>query len=321
MSSLTLCSILGTVSAIMKQNIHISQQNIAERKASNVFKTWFYMLFFALLIGAISFILASYFNSFTVLATGFVMAIGVNIFGYWFSDKMVLKMAGAKEIEESDNPELFNMVRELTVKDGLPMPKVYMVQDASPNAFATGRNPEHSAICFTTGILALLNKEELRGVTAHELSHVKNRDTLLMTVVAMMASLIQFLGQSLYYVGAGQNSDGESNTNPIFAVLGMLALTFLAPMAASLVQMAISRKREFLADTSGAELAGSPFGLADALKKIHGFPVGMNNVNPSISHLFIENPEKETPTQSVPWYASLFMTHPTLEERLKNLLG
>lgn len=304
----------------MKQNIAQSQQMIAQRKSSNVFKTWLYMLVFALIIGAISFFLATYFNSMTVLITGFVMAIGVNIFSYWFSDKMVLKMSGATEIDESQNPELFHMVKELTLKANLPMPKIYTMQDAAPNAFATGRNPENSAVAFTTGILALLNKEELRGVTAHELSHIANRDTLLMTVVAMMASLIQFLGQSLYFLGAGKNEDGESNANPIFSIVGMLALTFLAPLAASIVQMAISRKREFLADSSAAELIGSPFGLADALKKIHGFPVPMKNVNPSTAHLFIDNPEKETPTQSVPWYSSLFMTHPTLEARLQNLL-
>lgn len=303
----------------MKQNIAQSQQLVAQRKASNVFKTWLYMLIFALIIGALAFMLASYFNSPTILVTGFAMAIGVNFFSYWFSDKMVLKMSGANEIEEAENPELFQMVKELTLKANLPMPKIYTMQDASPNAFATGRNPEHSAICFTTGILALLNKEELKGVTAHELSHVKNRDTLLMTVVAMMASTIQMVGQSMMYMGGAGQRDSE-NTNPLFAMIGVVALTFLAPIAASLVQMAISRKREFLADSSGAELVGSPFGLADALKKIHGFPVGMN-VNPSLAHLFIDNPEKDTPTQSVPWYASLFMTHPPLEERLKNLLG
>lgn len=134
----------------------------------------------------------------------------------------------------------------------------------------------------------------------------------------MMASVIQLLGNSLYYMGGAQR-DSENN-NALFSIVGVVALTFLAPIAASLVQMAISRKREFLADTSGAELVGSPFGLADALKKIHGFPVGMN-VNPSMAHLFIDNPEKDTLTQSVPWYAALFMTHPTIEERLKNLLG
>lgn len=303
----------------MKQNIAQSQQMIAQRKASNVFKTWAYMIFFALIIGAISFVLASYFNSFNILITGFVMAIGMNIFSYWFSDKMVLRMSGANEIEESENPELFRLVKELSLKANLPMPKVYTMQDASPNAFATGRNSENSAVAFTTGILALLNKEELAGVIAHELSHIKNRDTLLMTVVAIMASIIQFLGQSLYFMG-GSNRDNE-NSNPLFSIVGVIALTFLAPIAATLVQMAISRKREFLADSSAAEIVGTPVGLADALKKIHGFPVGMNNLNPSLAHLFIDNPEKETPTQHVPWYASLFMTHPPLEERLQNLLG
>lgn len=303
----------------MKQNIAQSQQLVAQRKASNVFKTWLYMLVFALIIGALAFMLASYFNSPAILVTGFAMAIGVNFFSYWFSDKMVLKMSGANEIEEAENPELFQMVKELTLKANLPMPKIYTMQDASPNAFATGRNPQNSAVAFTTGILALLSKEELKGVTAHELSHIKNRDTLLMTVVAMMASTIQMVGQSMMYMGGAGQRDNE-NSNPLFAMIGVVALTFLAPIAATLVQMAISRKREFLADSSAAELVGSPLGLADALKKIHGFPVGMN-VNHSLAHLFIDSPEKDTPTQSVPWYASLFMTHPPLEERLQNLLG
>lgn len=276
------------------------------------------MLIFALIIGAISFVLASYFQSVNILYFGLLAALGTNFFSYWFSDKMVLSMAGAKEITENENPQLFQMVKELTLKANLPMPKVFMTQDPSPNAFATGRNPENATICFTTGILALLNKEELQGVAAHELSHVKNRDTLLMTVVAMMASLIQFLGNSMMFMGG--NRDGESG-NGALSMLGMVAMMFLAPIAATLVQTAISRKREFLADSSAAELIGSPFGLADALKKIHGFPVGLQNVNPSMAHLYIDNPEKETPAQSLPWYASLFSTHPSLDDRLKNLLG
>jgi heat shock protein HtpX len=263
-------------------------------------------------------VLASVFNSPALLYTGFFAAIAMNIGSYWFSDKMVLKMAGATPVEENDsNKDLFNMVRELSLKANLPMPKVYTMNDPSPNAFATGRNKEHSAVAFTTGILALLSKEELAGVTAHELSHIKNRDTLLMTLVAVMASVISFIANFAFYFN---NGDRENN-NWVISVIGFIVVLVLAPLAATIVQMAISRKRELLADTSGAEIIGAPEGLASALQKISTFPVGMAKVNPAISHMYISNPEKESDHHRTPWYSKLFMTHPPLEERIENLLG
>jgi heat shock protein HtpX len=301
----------------MKQNTNNSQLNITHRKSANVFKTWLFLIIFALILSAIGFVLASVFNSPMLLYTGFAAAIAMNIWSYWYSDKAVLKMAGAVNVEENDsNRDLFNLVRELSMKANLPMPKVYIINDPSPNAFATGRNPENSAVAFTTGILALLNRSELAGVAAHELSHIKNRDTLLMTVVAVMASVISFVANYAFFFNSGENE----NKSILMTIFAFLVVLILAPLAATLIQMAISRKREFLADSTGADIAGSPEGLADALKKIHNFPVGMNIVNPSISHLYISNPEKDSDHHHTPWYSKLFMTHPPLSERLANLL-
>jgi heat shock protein HtpX len=213
------------------------------------------------------------------------------------------------------------MVEKLSMEKGIPMPKVYMVQDAAPNAFATGRNPKHGAIAFTTGILALLNKEELEGVTAHELSHIANRDTLVSTVVAVMASIISFFGNMFYYGSfLNSNNDSENSSSPIFSIIGFFVIVFLAPLAATIVQMAISRKRELLADATGAKMTGKPIHLANALKKISGFPVPMQTASPSTAHLYISDPFKNE-NHKTPWYVSMFMTHPPVEERVKALIG
>jgi heat shock protein HtpX len=302
----------------MKQNVQNSQISIGQKKSSNVMKTWVFLTLFALILSSLGFILASVFNSPSLLYIGFGAAIAMNIWSYWYSDRAVLKMAGAMPVEEGDsNRELFNMIRELSLKANLPMPKVYIMNDPSPNAFATGRNPENSAVAFTTGILALLSREELAGVAAHELSHIKNRDTLLTTVVAVMASVISFIAHFAFAFNSGNNE----NRNPVIGIFAFVVVALLAPLAATIIQMTISRNREFLADSTGAEIAGRPDGLADALTKIHNFPVGMADVNPSISHLYISNPEKESDHHHTPWYSKLFMTHPPLNERIENLLG
>jgi heat shock protein HtpX len=205
------------------------------------------------------------------------------------------------------------------MEKGLPTPKVYIVQDPAPNAFATGRNPKKGVIAFTTGILALLNKEELEGVTAHELSHIANRDTLVSTVVAVMASIISFLG-NMFYFNSFANNNEEGNNNALFGIIGFVVITVLAPMAATMVQMAISRKREFLADATGARITGKPQHLANALKKISGFPVPMQTASPSTAHLYISDPFKNE-NHKTPWYISMFMTHPPVEDRVKALMN
>lgn len=293
------------------------ENRIQQNRTSNVFKTWFFLILFSLLVGLIGFLLANYFQNPIFFYIGAFVSIGMSIWSYWFSADMVLKMANAKPLENGDNLELQRMVANLATQAGLPTPKIFIVDDPSPNAFATGRNPEHGVIAFTTGILSLLNKDELAGVTAHELSHVANRDTLVMTVVAVMANIIQSAAHFFYYFsGNRDNRDGV-----VSGIIATIVIAILAPLAATLIQLAISRKREFLADGSGALLTGYPQGLASALEKIEKYPQGMRAVDPAIAHLFIANPEKENSERHTPWYVKLFMTHPPTEERIQALLG
>jgi heat shock protein HtpX len=300
--------------------------NIYKNQSNNVLKTWFYLIIFALLLLSLGVILAQYFQNPLFLYIGFLVAIVTNIGSYWFSDKLVLSMAGAKQIEIQDNPELFNLVENLSRVAGIPMPKVYIMDDPSPNAFATGRNPNNSAVAFTTGILALLNKQELEGVIAHELAHIVNRDTLIMTVVAVMASVISFVAQFAMHFSQNKNE----NQNVFVTIFGFIFVLILAPLAATIIQMAISRKREFLADASAAMYTRYPEGLANALQKITSFPVPMRDTNTAIAHLFISDPYKnENKDDEVhahnhndtPWYTKLFMTHPPVQDRIKALIG
>ncbi|MSP94455.1 MAG: zinc metalloprotease HtpX [Alphaproteobacteria bacterium] len=238
----------------------------------------------------------------------FLFAAGTNLFAYWNSDKMVLRMYGARELDEND--DVVHLVRTLAANAGLPMPKVYIAENPQPNAFATGRNPEHAAICVTTGILERLSREELAGVLAHELSHVKNRDTLIMTITATIAGAISMLANLAFFMG------GDRRNNPLGAV-GMVLIMILAPLAAMLVQMAISRTREFEADRMGAEISGRPLWLASALAQISRsadrIPNHEAEANPATAHMFIINPLHGGGLRS------LFTTHPSTEQRIARL--
>ena len=242
-----------------------------------------------------------------------IVALGMNFFSYWFSDTMVLKMYNAQEVDESSAPQFYRMVRELSERAQLPMPRVYLINEDAPNAFATGRNPEHAAVAATTGILRVLSERELRGVMAHELAHVKHRDILISSVSATMAGAISMLANFAMFFG-GRNSEGRS-TNPIVGLLVML----LAPLAASLIQMAISRAREFEADRGGAEISGDPRSLASALQKIHQFAQGTvlppAEAHPETAQMMIVNP------LSAGGLRGLFSTHPATEERVERLLA
>jgi heat shock protein HtpX len=242
-----------------------------------------------------------------------IVALGMNFFSYWFSDKLVLKMYNAQEVDESSAPQFYSMVRDLAQRAQLPMPKVYLIEEDAPNAFATGRNPEHAAVAATTGILRALTERELRGVMAHELAHVRHRDILISTVSATMAGAISMLANFAMFFG-GRNSEGRS-TNPIVGILVML----LAPIAAGLIQMAISRAREFEADRGGAEISGEPQALASALQKIHrlaqGIPLETAERHPETAQMMIVNP------LSAGGLRGLFSTHPSTEERVERLLA
>jgi heat shock protein HtpX len=247
---------------------------------------------------------------------GFVIALifaGVmNFASYWWSDKIVLRMYGAQPISESEAPELFGVVRRLAERGNMPMPKVYVIPEEAPNAFATGRNPQNAAVAVTIGLTRLLNKEEMAGVLAHELGHVKNRDTLIMTVSATLAGALSMLANmAMWGAFFGRSDDDEEGGNPLAGLLGII----IAPIAASLIQMAISRSREFLADEAGARLSGNPLALASALRKIEAWSlqVPMHAGTPATAHLFIINPF------SGGGLASLFSTHPATEARIAKL--
>lgn len=289
-------------------------KNIYKNKTTNVFKTWIYLILISLLVGLVGYLLATYFNNPIFFYLGSLLSIGMSIWSYWFSSSLVLKMANARQLAEDENIELQRTVWKLAGQAGLPRPKIFIVDDPAPNAFATGRNPENGVIAFTTGILSLLNSDELSGVIAHELSHIANRDTLLMTVVAVVANLIQSLTHYFYFF-----SGDKENNNGFAGIIASVVIMFLAPLAATMIQLAISRKREFLADATGAGLTNYPQGLANALIKIENYPQGMQNINPSISHLFISDPEKAVEGKVTPWYVKLFMTHPPVSERVAAL--
>ena len=242
-----------------------------------------------------------------------VVALGLNFFSYWFSDSLVLRMYNAQQVDETTAPQFYRMVRELAERAGLPMPRVYLIQEDAPNAFATGRNPDHAAVAATTGILRVLSERELRGVMAHELAHVKHRDILISTISATMAGAISMLANFAMFFG-GRDSEGRP-ANPIAGLL----VALLAPLAASLIQMAISRAREFEADRGGAEISGDPQALASALQKIHryaqGMPLEAAERHPETAQMMIMNP------LSSGGLKGLFSTHPSTEERVERLLA
>jgi len=241
------------------------------------------------------------------------IALGLNFFSYWFSDSIVLRMYNAREVDDTTAPQFVRMIRELATSAGLPMPRVYLIDEQAPNAFATGRNPAHAAVAATTGIVQLLSERELRGVMAHELAHVRHRDILISTISATMAGAISMLANFAAFFG-GRDSEGRP-TNPLAGLL----VAILAPLAASLIQMAISRAREFEADRGGAEISGDPQALASALQKIHhyaqGIPLMAAERHPETAQMMIMNP------LSGGGLRGLFSTHPSTEERVERLLA
>ncbi len=246
-----------------------------------------------------------------------VLAAAMNVYAYWFSDKAVLKMYGAMEVTP-DNTQFrnyYSMVKELAENAQLPMPKVYVINESQPNAFATGRNPDNAAVAATVGIMKILNERELRGVMAHELAHVKNRDTLISTISATVAGAIASIAQFGMMFGGGHNANGERNVNPLLGILMM----FLAPLAASLIQMAISRAREFEADRMGADISRDPKALASALEKIHHYAHQIPNetaeAHPETGQMMIINPLSGGSLRG------LFSTHPQTEERIAKLMA
>lgn len=248
------------------------------------------------------------------LFIAFVFALLMNFVSYWFSDKIVLSMYGAREVSVQEAPDLYRLVQRLAQRSGIPMPRVYIIPSDAPNAFATGRNPEHGAVAVTEGILRILNTDELAGVLAHELGHIRNRDTLIMTVAATLAGAITMLAHMAQWgaiFGFGRRDEEDSGGG---GMLSLLFMAILAPIAATLIQLAISRSREYFADSTGAAIAGSPSGLARALEKLHYASQRLPmDANPATAHLFIVNPLTGGSL------VNLFSTHPPIEERIRRL--
>ena len=248
------------------------------------------------------------------MVIAFILAVAMNFGSYWFSDRIVLAMYRAQPIEEAQAPDLYRIVRRLTTRAGIPMPRVYLIPGDTRNAFATGRSPQHAAVAVTEGIMRMLDDEELEGVLAHELSHVKNRDTLTMTIAATLAGVITYLAHMAQWAaifGGGRRDDEEGSGGGVF---GALLMAILAPIAAMLIQLAISRAREFQADASGAQLAGRPWGLAKALEKLEmASRMAPMDATPATAHLFIVNPLRGE------GLATLFSTHPPIQERIARL--
>lgn len=279
----------------------------------NIFKTGFLLVLLTVFLVFLGQLLGGAQGA----TTAFIFALVINLISYWFSDKIVLAMYRAKPLSEQEAPQVYRVVQDIALRNKMPMPKLYWIGTKTPNAFATGRSPKHAAVAVTSGLLEIMDEQELKGVLAHELSHVQNRDTLVMTIAAALAGAIMMLARMAQWglwMGGGRRN-GENRSSAAFQVAVMLLVAILAPLAAMLIQLAISRTREYSADETGARLTGNPYGLASALEKLEqatkAYP--LPNANPATAHLFIVNP------LSAGAIAGLFSTHPPVKERVRRL--
>ncbi|MGB4076182.1 MAG: M48 family metalloprotease [Minisyncoccia bacterium] len=294
--------------------------NLYQEQSNNLWKTWGLMLGFFLLVILVGWGISYYFGDPSILYGAVILALFMNVGSYWFSDKLVLSMTHAKPATREEYFDLYTVTENLAIAAGLPMPKLYVIQDQAPNAFATGRDEKHAVVAATTGLLSMMNRAELEGVIGHELSHIKNKDMLVMTIAVVLAGCIaivadMFLRASLF--GGGNRDNDSGKAGALFAVLAIVGV-ILAPIAAQLIQLAISRRREFLADASGALLTRYPEGLASALQKIGSYAAPMRNASHATAHLFIGNPFGASAGK---FMNRLFATHPPVEDRVRALLG
>ena len=289
------------------------------QRDKNIHRTWLFLTGFLLFIIGVGWLISYVVGSEWILYLAVALALVINFLSYWYSDKIVLKTVRARKAEKKDYPELHRVVENLAITAGLPKPEVFIIDDPQPNAFATGRDPRHAAVAVTRGLVNMMDRSELEGVLAHELSHIGNRDMLLTTIAVVMASFVTILAniflRSRFY-GFGGKREGSNQLQAIVAVIAVL-VALIAPLAATLLRLAISRKREFLADASGVLLTRYPEGLVSALTKIEKYPRSMRHVNNAVATLFIANPLRGKRAAS--WLAKLFMTHPPIEERIKAL--
>jgi heat shock protein HtpX len=273
---------------------------------------------------ALGYFFSVYYNNPSIFYFAFVFSLFMNVLSYWYSDSITLSLAKARPAGREEYFDLYTVTENLSITAGLPMPKLYVIDDPAPNAFATGRDKKHAAVAATTGLLAILDRSELEGVIAHELSHIGNRDTLLMTSVVVLVGLVSILSDIFLRSNLFRSRDNENKGGGLLVLVGV-ALAILSPIIATLIKLAISRKREFLADASGALLTRYPEGLASALRKISSYGAPMQTARTATAHLFIANPfgadSPEAKEEKISWLAKLFMTHPPVSERINALLG
>lgn len=286
---------------------------------SNVRRSWILITVFLLFVIGLGYFFSIVLDSLGVLIFAVVFSVIMSFSSYWYSDKIVLKLSKAEKIEKKDNPELYRIVENLCITAGLPVPDIFIIDSMQPNAFATGRDPEHAVVAVTKGLLDKLERAELEGVVAHELSHIGNRDILIDSMVVVLVGIVAIMSRIFLRVSFFGGGDSDSKKGgAILLILGIVA-AILAPLAAKAIKMAISRKREYLADASGALLTRYPEGLASALQKIANDDHKLQSANYSTAHLYISSPFRGKETKS--WFTKLFMSHPPVEERIKNLRG
>ncbi|OGF51756.1 zinc metalloprotease HtpX [Candidatus Giovannonibacteria bacterium RIFCSPLOWO2_02_FULL_43_11b] len=288
---------------------------------SNIRKTWLLITGFLIFVTTIGWVFSQVYGNPVIFLFAFVLSVLMSVFSYWFSDKIVIRTTGAKPLAKENAPEVHNIVENLAITAGIPKPRIYIVDAPQPNAFATGRDPEHAIVAVTSGILQIMNKTELEGVLAHEMSHIGNRDMLVSTVVVVLVGVIQLLSdiflRSMRFGFRGNNDRNGGQAGLILLLIGII-LAILAPIAAILIQLAVSRKREYLADASGVLLTRYPEGLASALQKLAQDNTPMRQASHATAHLWLDDPYQGK-QKTIGWFSKLFMTHPPIEDRIKKL--
>lgn len=296
--------------------------NLYAERTSNIRRTWALIIGFLIVVIAVGYAISWYYGNPSILYIAVVIAVATNFYAYWASDTLVLSLNHARPASREEFFDFYTVTENLAMTAGLPKPKLYVIDDPAPNAFATGRDEHHAVVCATTGLLAMMTRPELEGVIAHELSHIKNRDILLMTIAVVLAGFVAIIANiflRMSFWGGGRR-DENGNGNALLIVLAVVGIV-LAPLAAKLIELAVSRRREYLADASGALLTRYPEGLASALEKIGGYAAPMRSANLATAHLFIGDPFGVKAEGSAGWIERMFSTHPPIPDRIKALLG
>ncbi|OGZ50426.1 MAG: zinc metalloprotease HtpX [Candidatus Ryanbacteria bacterium RIFCSPLOWO2_02_FULL_47_14] len=289
------------------------------QRDSNIRKTWLLVTIFLIVVISIGWVFAQVFGDPAILVIAVVLSILMSVGSYWWSDKIVIASTRARPLPDEEAPDLHNIIENLAITAGIPKPRIYRVDSSQPNAFATGRDPDHAVVAVTSGLLTMMNRTELEGVLAHEMSHIGNRDMLVSTVVVVLVGFLQLLSDIFMRSVFWGRGDRDRNTHPALLIIGML-LAILAPLAGILIQLAVSRKREYLADASGALLTRYPEGLASALEKLARDNTPMAQANHATAHLWLDDPYQGKKTPAL-WFTKLFMTHPPIEDRIRILRG